>query len=128
MVLWYLRKKERWENKKLDGEEWKKVTDFIVQKIPSILYFPNFLFDFPDKIYLEPVEKDKKRHEFYRFIIQDILDCLKNDLNIEKHIIQRVKSQDKNDKRDLDSVLLKMSRKVTDEIFTAWSEIFNKEK
>ena len=113
--------------KKIEGDEWNKVYSYIIEKIPNILYFPNFLFDFPDKIYLESVSKDSKRHEFYKLIIQDILDCLKNDLDIDKHIVQRIKSNDKNDKRDLDSVLLKMSRKVTDEIFTAWSEIFNKE-
>lgn len=128
-ITWYceIYGKKKDENvKKLDEQDWNKVTDYIIERIPSILYFPNFLFDFPDKIYLESVDKDKKRHEFYKLIIQDILDCLNNDLDIDKHIVQRVKSEDKNDKRDLESVLLKMSKIVTKEIFNAWSEIFNK--
>ncbi len=49
------------------------------KNVPKILYFPNFLFDFPEKIYLEAIpnpswsEKEQLRQKEYREIIQDIL-------------------------------------------------------
>lgn len=104
-----------------------KVKDYLKNLIPSILYFPNFLFDFPNKIYLENYDNiDNKKHEFYRTIVQDILDSLENDLNIEGHILARVKSSQSYDKKGLESVLSKMSSKVSQVVFTAWDTIFGK--
>lgn len=34
-------------------EQWIKSVNFVKTLLPSVLYFPNFLFEFPDKIYLE---------------------------------------------------------------------------
>ena len=54
-----------------DDEEWKKIIAFIRDDLlPTILYFPNFLFDFPEKIYLEDLpeesEKIRKEQAFYK--------------------------------------------------------------
>ncbi|WP_121356106.1 ATP-dependent nuclease [Flavisolibacter nicotianae] len=110
----------------LPPEEALKLNKLIKERMPSILYFPNFLFDFPDKIYLESVAIENKKHEFYKGIIQDILNALDNDLDVDTHIVARAKSNDKNDKKHLDSVLDKMSDKVTDTVFKAWDKIFNR--
>ncbi|MBR9847535.1 MAG: AAA family ATPase [Algicola sp.] len=97
----------------------------VKNKIPSILYFPNFLFEFPERIYLNETTENPK-HQFYQKIIQDVLDSLNNDTNIKDHIIERVKSSEKNDKRNLDSLIGKMEKKMTDVIFNSWNDIFNK--
>lgn len=99
--------------------------NYIKKNIPSILYFPNFLFEFPEKIYLDP-ETDKPKEKFYQNIIQDILDSLDNDLNIEEHIIERIDSGETNDKRNLNSLIRKMERQLSKIIFDSWNEIFNK--
>ena len=57
----------------------------------TFLYFPNFLFEFPERIYLKNDIEDAK-HEFYQTIIQDVLDSLDNDLNIEDHLIKKIES------------------------------------
>lgn len=62
--------------------------------IPSILYFPNFLFDFPSKIYLETKVEATAKEEFYIELVQDILFSLKNGSNIQTHIVDRIKSGD----------------------------------
>ncbi|MES2381287.1 MAG: AAA family ATPase [Bacteroidota bacterium] len=95
--------------------------------IPSILYFPNFLFDFPSKIYLEAKGVATSKEIFYTELIQDILYSLENESNIKTHLINRIKSGDPNDKRNLHSLLQKMSRKVTDVVFEAWNRIFKRE-
>lgn len=99
--------------------------ELFLKRIPSILYFPNFLFDFPDKIYLED-EYGDLRDSFYRVVIQDILDALDNNTNIEDHILDRLYSDDRNEKRNLDSLRSKMERKMTEVIFNSWNEIFKK--
>ncbi len=103
-----------------------KLAQFCFGLIPSISYFPNFLFEFPSKIYLETTEPSSKE-KFYRELIQDILYSLKNNTNIETHLINRVKSGDATDKRNLDRLLQLMGRKVTDVVFEAWSEIFKRD-
>ncbi len=104
---------------------WQLTVKFIQTIMPSVLYFPNFLFEFPDKIYLEDGDKKSQKSEFYRLVIQDILDATNNDLHLTKHILDRAKSTDVNDKRSLDVLLLEMGRNVTDVVFGAWNKIFH---
>lgn len=112
---------------KLQNNDNYNVSGHCRSLIPSILYFPNFLFDFPSKIYLESNDESDKRQVFYREIIQDILFSLDNNTNIETHIIERYNNRsEKNDRRNLDSLLKKMNRKVTDVVFTAWHDIFKR--
>ena len=85
--------------------------------IPSILYFPNFLFDFPSKIYLETKAEATAKETFYLELVQDILYSLENSSNIKIHLVDRIKSRDANDRRNLNSLLQKMSKKVTDVVF-----------
>jgi predicted ATP-dependent endonuclease of OLD family len=103
-----------------------KLATFCRTLIPSILYFPNFLFDFPSRIYLETNGKPTAKDEFYIELVQDILNSLENKTNYETHIIERAKSKDRNDKRNLDSLLQKMNRKVTEIVFDAWNRIFKR--
>jgi len=119
-------KKGSYEACKLSPEENKKIADYCKTLIPSILYFPNFLFDFPSKIYLESSEELTSKDTFYIELIQDILFSLENETTIETHLIGRITNATENDKRNLMTLLKKMSNKVTDVVFGAWNEIFSK--
>lgn len=98
----------------------------IKKRLPSILYFPNFLFEFPERIYLEESNEDAK-HKFYQKIVQDVLDSLANDTNINDHLIKRIESEDEKDKRNLNSLIGKMQKQLTEVIFKKWNQIFSKE-
>jgi predicted ATP-dependent endonuclease of OLD family len=112
--------------KRLTNDEKQSAnTKYIRRNIPSILYFPNFLFEFPEKIYLDNSIADPK-HIFYQKIIQDVLDSLDNDTNIKEHLIDRIESDEKNEKRNLTSLIGKMERKLSIVIFDSWNKIFNK--
>lgn len=108
-----------------DNEAWKQIIDFIKEKMPKVLYFPTMLFDFPDKIYLNGTNVENKGYkpQFYKAIIQDILDSLNDDLNIQTHIIDRMNSGIETDKENIDQLALKMSEKVTKEITDEWSQV-----
>lgn len=102
------------------------VFDIIKERIPSILYFPNFLFEFPERIYLETTINDEK-HLYYQTLIQDVLDSLNNNTNVNDHLIHRIQSTDENEKRNLTILIGKMQKKLTEVIFTKWNQIFHKE-
>lgn len=112
--------------KTLDNTQALLVFDIIKERIPSILYFPNFLFEFPERIYLESTIADAK-HQYYQTIIQDVLDSLKNNTNVAEHLIQRIQSKEENEKRNLTTLIGKMQKQLTDIIFTKWNQIFHKE-
>lgn len=111
----------------LTGEPWQKAVDIVKPFIPNILYFPNFLFEFPDKIYLENTGKNDDLHSFYRFVIQDVLDALSNETNLETHILTRIKSTERNDKQCLDVLLLEMGRHISKTVFGAWNRMFKQQ-
>lgn len=111
---------------RLKNEQALKANEVIKKRMPSILYFPNFLFEFPERIYLDETITDLK-HKFYQKIIQDVLDSLNNNTNIKEHLISRIISTDEKDKRNLNSLIGKMQKQLTEVIFNKWNQIFNKE-
>ena len=103
----------------------------IIEGLPSIIYYPNFLFDFPDKLYIEDREangnSDGKIDIFYRKLIQDILDSLDEDLDLQKHVINRSRDGKARSLDALESVINKMNDKVTDVIFRRGWSVFNED-
>lgn len=104
-----------------------KLARFCHGLIPSILFFPNFLFDFPSKIFLETKAEPTPKEKYYTELIQDILNSLENNTNIETHLIDRIKSGDAHDKKTLDRLLQLMERKVTEVVFEAWNKMLKRE-
>lgn len=106
------------------GDDWKELVKTARRLVPSILYFPTFLFDFPEKVYLEDSEGVDEKHKFYRQVLQDILDATNPGTRLSNHVLARAKSGDQGDKKSLDSLLLDMGRNVTRTVFDAWNQIF----
>jgi predicted ATP-dependent endonuclease of OLD family len=113
------------------NEEYKednlKIAGFCSSLIPNILYFPNFLFDFPSKIYLQTKDLPSLKDKFYLDLIQDILNSLKNDTNIKDHLVDRIKSENSSQKKNLERQIQLMGKKVTSVVFDAWNRIFQRQ-
>jgi len=108
-------------------EVWLKIKEHIQEKmLPKIIYYPNFLFDFPSKIYLEPYPNEDNKQAAYRQILQDILDFLDDNLDLKTHIIDRIKSGKEEDEEALKALIDKMSSQVTEKIFRAWETMFSR--
>lgn len=103
-----------------------ELATFCQKMIPSILYFPNFLFDFPSRIYLETKNTPTEKEKFYIDLIQDILNSLDNSTNIQIHLIDRIKSGDVNQRRNIDRLIQLMQNKVSEIVFDAWDRIFKR--
>lgn len=123
--------------------ELEELRAFLRKQLPVIIYYPNFLFDVPDKIFVQdeipalPVTetakektKEEKSQPFFMRVFQDILDYMGERQTIFTHIINRFKVKDTSaaDKEALEAQLLKMSSKMNQVIFAAWKGIFPKSK
>lgn len=110
----------------LVGDEWQKaITHINTYTRPRIIYYPNFLFNFPEKIYLNSEAVINPEGKKYLDVIQDILSYIKRELTIEKHLLERMRKKDKASLDALESTLGVMSEKVTNVVFGAWDRIFN---
>jgi len=134
-----IKEKGKHSFKKLNSDEdprWKTIVEYIRDKIPSILFYPTFLFEIPQKIYLENNNSkttssenvDSKKNNYYRDIIQDILNNVAKEATIDDHIVKRLKSKHANDRRAVDALLLKMSTNITQIVFGLWDTIFDNPK
>ena len=107
------------------GEIFDDCLKYLANLLPPIVYYENFLFDFPNKIYLETTnDKDN----IYRSVIQDVMTSLDESMTIEKHLLEREKSEKKHTKRLIASTLDDIGAKITSIVMKAWSEILEPTK
>ena len=82
-------KEKKWRD--AEGEERTHLRDIVYTFTPDIAYFPTFVFDFPEIVFL--TERGGVVDKFYRRVFQDILDYDGRGHTIEKDIIGRVRRE-----------------------------------
>jgi energy-coupling factor transporter ATP-binding protein EcfA2 len=122
-------------------DTWLKAVSYLRERLPSIVYFPTLLFNFPDRIYLEGAEKDEI-NSYYVRVIQDVLDCQGDGLSISRHIVDRIKRLREgfptpatflahliglDEKSQIDAVLQKASNEMSKVVFSAWGDILGRQ-
>jgi AAA15 family ATPase/GTPase/5S rRNA maturation endonuclease (ribonuclease M5) len=121
-----LKNKRQSRNFNAANEEFIKVQDFVVKNlIPPLIYYPNFLFDFPNRIYLEKSADEDKEQATYRAVLDDIMDTLNEGLTIEEHIIYRLKNKSEGSEEALESTIERISIQITKVVFSAWGQLFD---
>ena len=105
---------------------WKETISFLRERMPIIWYFPNFLFDFPRRIYIDTVDPDDSKESFYRHLLAEVLSSVDSSATIEQHISQRISSNNSPDKTALNQLLLQLGRRITEDVFESWNEIFQR--
>lgn len=136
--LWVKTKRAK-KFKQLNSEDdvWQSAVNFIRTLIPTICYFPTFLFEFPSRVYLshEP-DQLEPQNSYYNQIVQDVLDSLDRGLNIEEHIVNRVEKIEEGEawsifkfwksdrKEQVDAVMNHLGNQITKSVFARWNEIF----
>ena len=92
----------------LPGDSTQEVIEYVKKRmLPPIVYYENFLFNFPDSIYLEMKDENEKEqgYEIYAQVIQDVLNSMGRGLNVEKHLLNRYKAKKPNERSSMASVL-----------------------
>lgn len=106
--------------------EFEAIQKFICSNLlPPIIYYPNFLFDFPIRIYLEESTTEDKEQKTYRAVLNDIMDTFNEGLNIQDHIIKRLRNPSEGTNEALESTIDRMSVQITKVVFTAWGQLFD---
>jgi ABC-type Mn2+/Zn2+ transport system ATPase subunit len=114
---------------------WNTYYKTLTQLMPQICYFPTFLFDVPDKIYIEEHDDEDPVNAYYRKLVQDVLDSLGQGISLNTHVIDRVRGVDgtgtwasfvESDRREqVNHVLASASDKITRVIIASWKRVFN---
>ena len=73
-----------------DSDERIKIRDIFHQRTPDIAYFPTFVFDFPETVFL--TDRGGIVDRFYRRTFQDILDFDGRGHTIEKDVVRRIRA------------------------------------
>ena len=107
-------------------ELWHETVEFLRARMPIIWYFPNFLFDFPRRIYIDTVDPEDSKERFYRHLLEEILSSVDSAATLERHISQRISSNSPPDKTALNQLLLQLGRRITEDVFESWNEIFQR--
>ena len=111
------------------------------QLFPRIVYFPTFLFNFPEKILVSDGASDFEGNEYFKRMVEDALASLDDPLNLETHIVGRVLNKEpetpfanwlipwmQSDERErVASALAKLSQKISNEVFGRWKEVLGSE-
>jgi len=119
---------------------WLASVNAIKATLPTIAYFPTFLVDVPSRIYLEPYEGEHASQRYYRDVLQDVLDSLGDGLDLQKHVVKRIKDYQENEnnpnwfsmflgkpeKGQVDSVIQKISSSISKEVIGSWRNIFSR--
>lgn len=92
--------------------------------LPPIYYYENFLFEFPEQIYLEYHPNESGEQDQYRNIVRDILATIDEEHSLEVHILSRAKSTKQQDRDALDAILLQIAGKVTETVLEPWNDLF----
>ncbi|HEY1707090.1 MAG TPA: AAA family ATPase [Rhizomicrobium sp.] len=126
--------KKKWRDP--DQDEAILIRDRIYWSTPDIAYFPTFVFDFPEQIFL--TDRGSALDQFYRHVFQDILDYDGRGHTIQKDIVRRVRQDDlkipwlsflsawsRVDDRDkIQHVMDRAGAAVTKLVFGRWNRIF----
>jgi len=109
---------------------WMEVVDYIETTLPSISYFPNFLVEIPEKIYLTSVPGEQESQIYYREVIQDILNHMGGDLEIQTHIVDRIldfqKTNDDSKRKMVSAVVRSIADEISREVIGSWENIFGR--
>jgi hypothetical protein len=130
-------KQRRWRSP--TTAEGIKIRDVIHNAAPDIAYFPTFVFDFPEAVFL--TDRGNEVDRFYRRVFQDILDYDNQGHKIQRDIVQRVRAETlltpwtaflsawslHDDREKIQHVMDRASAAVTRLIFGRWNKIFGED-
>jgi predicted ATP-dependent endonuclease of OLD family len=118
-------------------DERDELTLMVWRMLPTIAYYPTFVFDFPKKIYLTNRDSSP-RNKFYQQLFQDILDYDGNGYTINESILERLHKAENqgaweswfssfvgtSEEDKVKQVISRAERAVTKLVFSKWNEVF----
>ncbi|TKD49912.1 AAA family ATPase [Sphingomonas baiyangensis] len=130
-------KQRKWREPR--GDESTQIRQAAYAFTPDIAYFPTFVFDFPETVFL--TNRGDIVDQFYRRTFQDILDYDGRSHTIEKDILRRLRANSmrvpwlsflslwgtNDDKEKIQHVMDRAGAAVTKLVFGRWNKIFGED-
>ena len=109
-----------------DGNDWHAMVDFIEGKLmPRIVYYENFLFEFPERIYLTGTESQSSKNKLYKDIIEDIVQDIIPGGTIQTSLADLYIKKETSSRDVFDARQTKLQEKIGKEVFSSWGKLFN---
>jgi predicted ATP-dependent endonuclease of OLD family len=108
-----------------ESEDWQTMVKYIKENLmPRIVYYENFLFEFPERIYLTG---NRSKNNAYKDIIEDIVQELIPNGSIQTSLVDNYLSSDSGAQDIFDAIRSKLQDKIGREVFSSWGKLFNSE-
>lgn len=106
-----------------DSNDWHYMVKYIRENLmPRILYYENFLFEFPERIYLTG---ERSNNNAYKDIIEDIVQEIIPNGSIQTSLVDNYLSNDAGSQDIFDAIKSKLQDKISNEVFSSWGQLFN---
>ncbi|MBQ2186968.1 MAG: AAA family ATPase [Bacteroidales bacterium] len=106
-----------------DSNDWHYMVKYIRENLmPRIVYYENFLFEFPERIYLTG---DRSNNNAYKDIIEDIVQEIIPNGSIQTSLVDNYLSNDSGSQDIFDAIKSKLQDKISNEVFSSWGQLFN---
>jgi predicted ATP-dependent endonuclease of OLD family len=112
------------------SEEWIAAIRIIELRLPKVMYFPTHLLEFPDRISLEQMGKQKTpevtadKNSFYYAVLDDVLKAIDPRLSIETHILKRLRSKAASDQQNVEALIQRVEQHLNTTILGEWRALF----
>ena len=104
-------------------DDWQAMVKFIRENLmPRIVYYENFLFEFPERIYLTG---ERSKNNAYKDIIEDIVQEIIPNGSIQTSLADNYQSNDSGAQDIFDAIKSKLQDKIGREVFSSWGQLFN---
>ena len=123
-----LRKAKSRKDIVLDAEtdDWQEMVKYIRENLmPRIVYYENFLFDFPERIYLTGKQSDNMPNKLYKDIIEDIVEEIIPGGSIQTSLVDNYLDKDTGSQDVFDAIQSKLQYEIGREVFSSWGKLFN---
>ena len=106
-----------------ESEDWQAMVTYIRENLmPRIVYYENFLFEFPERIYLTG---KKSNNNAYKDIIEDIVQEIIPNGSIQTSLVDNYQSNDSGSQDIFDAIKSRLQDKIGNEVFSSWGRLFN---
>ena len=85
----------------------------------------NFLFDFPERIYLSGKQSDNMPNKLYKDIIEDIVEEIIPGGSVQTSLVDNYLDKDSGSQDVFDAIQSKLQDKIGNEVFSSWGRLFN---
>lgn len=107
-------------------EDWHTIVNYIEENLmPRIVYYENFLFEFPERIYLTGPESELAMNKSYKDIIEDIVQEIIPGGSIQTSLADVYMDKDTSSRDIFDARQTKLQEKIGKEVFSSWGKLFN---